>query len=214
MQTEAQRMARLVNDLMSLSRVEINEHVAPREAVDMGEVIEGASSALAIRAAARGMTIEINRVSPLPPVAGDFDQLTQVMHNLIDNALKYARENTAIRISVNAVPRLPGDGRRGVIVSVIDSGDGISTIHLPRLTERFYRVDQGRSRRLGGTGLGLAIVKHIIRRHRGRLSIDSKEGIGTTVTICLPAAAESELLTIADATESETSAAPADVTKP
>jgi two-component system phosphate regulon sensor histidine kinase PhoR len=88
------------------------------------------------------------------------------------------------------VPRLPADGRRGVAIAVADTGDGIPPIHLPRLTERFYRVDQGRSRRLGGTGLGLAIVKHIVRRHRGRLAIDSEEGSGTTVTVYIPAAAE------------------------
>lgn len=190
MQTEAHRMARLVNDLMSLSRVEMNEHVPPRDVIDIADLLDGAASALAMRARQRGMTIEVSCEAPLPPVAGDFDQLTQVLHNLVDNALKYARANTPIRITASAVPRLPADGRRGVAIAVADIGDGIPAIHLPRLTERFYRVDQGRSRRLGGTGLGLAIVKHIVRRHRGRLAIDSEEGRGTTVTVYLPAAAE------------------------
>jgi two-component system, OmpR family, phosphate regulon sensor histidine kinase PhoR len=116
------------------------------------------------------------------------DQLTQVFHNLVDNAVKYARAGTQIRVVAHAVDRLPGTQSAGVSVTVADEGEGIKAIHLPRLTERFYRADEGRSRRLGGTGLGLAIVKHIVNRHRGRLTIESKVGRGSTLTVLLPAA--------------------------
>ncbi len=179
-------MARLVDDLMSLSRVEINEHVPPRVAVNVGEIVKGVASTLAVRAEAKTMTIEVECADGLADVPGDPDQLTQVFHNLIENAVKYGRPATPIRIIVKSVDRLPGSSKPGVSVAVLDQGDGIPAVHLPRLTERFYRVDQGRSRRLGGTGLGLAIVKHIVKRHRGRLSIDSQIGRGSVFTVYLP----------------------------
>jgi two-component system phosphate regulon sensor histidine kinase PhoR len=185
MQGEARRMARLVDDLMSLTRVEINEHVPPRGGVDLRPLLAAVADALAVRARERGMAIELDCPEGLPPVAGDADQLTQVFHNLVDNAVKYGRSGTPIRILAVPLDKLPGTDTAGVSVSVIDRGDGIAAIHLPRLTERFYRADEGRSRRLGGTGLGLAIVKHIVNRHRGRLTIDSEEGAGTTVTVYL-----------------------------
>ena len=116
---------------------------------------------------------------------GDADQLTQVLQNLLDNAVKYGREGGTVRLDVAAAAR---PGRPGVVVTVADQGAGIPREHLPRLTERFYRVDTGRSRAAGGTGLGLAIVKHIVNRHRGQLSIESEEGIGTTVSVWLPQA--------------------------
>ena len=115
---------------------------------------------------------------------GDADQLTQVLQNLLDNAVKYGREGGTVRLDVAVAPA----GRPGVVVTVADQGAGIPREHLPRLTERFYRVDAGRSRAAGGTGLGLAIVKHIVNRHRGQLSIESEEGIGTTVSVWLPQA--------------------------
>jgi two-component system phosphate regulon sensor histidine kinase PhoR len=188
MQTEAQRMTRLVEDLMSLTRVEINEHVPPRHRVDLGEVLTAVTEALTVRAEQRQMTLVLEAPADLPQVIGETDQLAQVFHNLVDNAVKYARAGTEIRISASRVERLPGTQTAGVKVSVADRGDGIPAIHLPRLTERFYRADQGRSRRLGGTGLGLAIVKHIVNRHRGRLNIDSVVGEGSTFTVFLPAA--------------------------
>ncbi len=188
MQDEALRMARLVEDLMSLSRVEINEHVRPRGHADVGRILSGVADTLAARAEGRGMAFDIQCPDDLPAVAGDPDQLTQVFHNLVDNAIKYGRVDTSIRIAAQPVERLSGGGGEGVSVSVADEGEGIAPIHLPRLTERFYRVDEGRSRRLGGTGLGLAIVKHIVSRHRGRIGIESREGRGTTVTVFLPAA--------------------------
>ena len=209
METEARRMARLIEDLMSLSRVEINEHVPPRDRVDLREVLGGVADTLTVRAQQRQMKIALDVADDLPSVLGDTDQLTQVFHNLIDNAVKYARAGTQIRIAARAVDRLPGTQTPGVSVAVADEGEGIKAIHLPRLTERFYRADEGRSRRLGGTGLGLAIVKHIVNRHRGRVTIESEIGIGSTFTILLPAAPQ---LSVAHADMERT--APATVTKP
>jgi two-component system phosphate regulon sensor histidine kinase PhoR len=128
------------------------------------------------------------RIDPdLPLVAGDADQMAQVLQNLLDNAVKYGRDGGVL--SVDAGPAPPGDrwpARRGVVIAVTDQGAGIPRDHLPRLTERFYRVDKGRSRAVGGTGLGLAIVKHIVNRHRGQLLIESEVGQGTTVSVWLP----------------------------
>ncbi|MFZ1413784.1 MAG: ATP-binding protein [Defluviicoccus sp.] len=187
MRAEAMRMARLVDDLMSLSRVEINEHVPPRAAVEIGTILQSVADTLSVRAEDKGMTIALDLEANLPFVLGDSDQLTQVFHNLVDNAVKYARPGTAVRLIAKRTERATGGGQ-GVSVAVIDAGEGIAAIHLPRLTERFYRADAGRSRRLGGTGLGLAIVKHIVNRHRGTLSIESQRGIGSTFTVILPAA--------------------------
>ncbi len=181
-------MARLVDDLMSLSRVEINEHVLPRDAVDLVGVLAGVADALMVRGEDKDMTIVVDCPVSLPLVAGDADQLAQVFHNLVDNAVKYGRKGTPVRIEARGGEKLPGTSLHAVSVAVSNEGDGIAAIHLPRLTERFYRVDEGRSRQLGGTGLGLAIVKHIVNRHRGRLIVDSQEGFGTTVTVFLPKA--------------------------
>ena len=130
----------------------------------------------------RALTIEAP--ADLPRVIGDRDQILQVLHNLVSNALKYGRSGTPIRIAAERIER----PQPAVRVSVADQGEGIATEHLPRLTERFYRVDNSRSRSLGGTGLGLAIVKHIVERHRGELTIDSAEGVGTTIAFTLPQA--------------------------
>jgi Signal transduction histidine kinase len=188
MHAEAQRMARLVDDLMSLSRVEINEHIPPRVAVDAAALLRGVATTLAVRAEKKQMTVEVDCPTPLPEVVGDADQLTQVFHNLVDNAVKYGRSGTCIRVLVRPVDRLPGTSIPGMSIAVADEGEGIPAIHLPRLTERFYRADEGRSRRLGGTGLGLAIVKHIVKRHRGRLTMESELGRGSTFTVFLPLA--------------------------
>ena len=134
------------------------------------------------------MALVLDAPAPLP-VIGESEELAQVFQNLIDNAIKYGRAGTEVRVKVvesdAARRRL---GRRGLAVSVIDKGEGIGREHLPRLTERFYRVDTARSRQLGGTGLGLAIVKHIVNRHRGALEISSTEGEGSTFTVLLPLA--------------------------
>ena len=210
MQAEAHRLARLVEDLLSLSRVEINEHVAPRDGVDLREVVGAVAETLTVpRRAAADEDRARSARDDLPAVLGDADQLTQVFHNLVANAVEYARPGTQVRITARAIDRLPGTQSAGVSVAVADRGEGIAAIHLPRLTERFYRADEGRSRRLGGTGLGLAIAKHIVNRHRGRLTIESEVGVGSTFTVFLPAA-PSPLMAHADVGRT----APATVTKP
>ena len=177
---EAHRMQRLVEDLMSLSRIEAEKYRSPSTPVDLVDLVREARDELAMGHAARHREIEIAAEAPLPPVAGDRVQLSQMIHNLIGNALKYGAAGTPVSILVGL------DGARTLRLSVSDQGEGIAPEHLPRLTERFYRVDPGRSRSLGGTGLGLAIVKHIVERHRGRLDIASAVGKGTQVTVTLP----------------------------
>jgi two-component system, OmpR family, phosphate regulon sensor histidine kinase PhoR len=135
----------------------------------------------------------------LPVVAGDGDQMAQVLQNLLDNGLKYGRDGGVLTVEV-ALAR-PGNrwpNRRGIVLTVADQGAGVPREHLPRLTERFYRVDKGRSRAVGGTGLGLAIVKHIVNRHRGQLLIESEEGKGTTVSVWLPVVHAASRLADAD----------------
>ena len=179
---EARRMQRLVEDLMSLSRIEAEKYRAPSAAVDLGQLVEEVRAEIADGHAARDREI-VAEVGPLlPPVLGDQAQLSQMLHNLAGNAIKYGAAGTPVRIT------LARDGVRMLRLTVEDEGEGIAPDHLPRLTERFYRVDAGRSRSLGGTGLGLALVKHIVERHRGRLDIASVVGQGTRVTVTLPAA--------------------------
>jgi two-component system phosphate regulon sensor histidine kinase PhoR len=186
MHEQARRMARLVDDLLSLSRIELNEHVAPTGRIALVPVIEEVARGLELRAAERGIRI-VHRLPPhLPEVQGDRDELVQVFQNLLDNAVKYARPHSEVTVSGSL-----GGGAMSaqVRVAIADQSEGIAAEHLPRLTERFYRVDTARSRELGGTGLGLAIVKHLVNRHRGRLEIASRFGRGSTFTVCLRAAA-------------------------
>jgi two-component system phosphate regulon sensor histidine kinase PhoR len=192
MHDQAQRMTRLVNDLLSLSRIELFEHTPPTAAADVGETLRSVLDALRPQAGERKMTLELELPHNLPPAIGDEDQLAQVFQNLIMNAIKYAKPGTAVTVRAwhaTVAPSLVGGGLGAIAVAVIDRGDGIERRHLPRLTERFYRVDAARSRQLGGTGLGLAIVKHIISRHRGALTIESEVGEGSTFTVYVPAAA-------------------------
>ena len=182
-QSEARRMLRIVEDLMSLSRIEADRFRAPDDEVDMGEVIRIAVDHAAAIAERRGCRIDLSIETDVPPVPGDFAQLLQLADNLIGNAVRYGCSLKACSIVVG----LRCDGDRA-IVSVRDEGDGIAPEHLPRLTERFYRVDSARSRESGGTGLGLAIVKHIVERHRGTLDIRSALGRGTEVVVNLPLA--------------------------
>jgi two-component system phosphate regulon sensor histidine kinase PhoR len=133
--------------------------------------------------------LDLRLPARLAPVLGDADQLAEVAQNLLDNAVKYGREAGTVRVELGPPP--PGSrfpARPGLVLAVSDQGQGIAREHLPRLTERFYRVDKGRSRAVGGTGLGLAIVKHIVNRHRGQLLIESEVGLGTTVSVWLPQA--------------------------
>ncbi|MEX2407862.1 MAG: ATP-binding protein, partial [Rhodovibrionaceae bacterium] len=186
MEEQATRMSRLVEDLLSLSHIEMQEHSPPKGETDLGEVLRAVCEGLNIKARAKEMTLRLD-IEGSPRVIGQKDELAQVFQNLIDNALKYGREGTEVTVTARAggeAARLPGPS---AVVAVRDRGEGISREHLPRLTERFYRVDTARSRKLGGTGLGLAIVKHIVNRHRGQLMIDSQPGSGSTFTVHLPA---------------------------
>lgn len=184
MEDQANRMSRLVQDLLSLSRIELDEHTRPTGRVDLATLLGTVVDLLGIRAEDRGMSLLLDVPRDLPPVIGDDDQLTQVFQNLVDNAIKYGRADKPVTIRAG----IGGIDRRTISVSVIDRGVGIPRSHLPRLTERFYRVDPARSRAMGGTGLGLAIVKHILTRHGGRLSVDSEPGKGSAFTVHLPAA--------------------------
>ncbi len=186
MEGEAKRMARLIDDLLSLSRVEANEHLRPRHEVRIPDLLSSAKAILASRAAGRGIEIELLCPGNLPSVTGDHDQLSEVFHNLLDNALKYGPSGCPVKITAQTVARIPETGGKGVRICVHNMGEPIAPEHLPRLTERFYRIDKARSRDIGGTGLGLAIVKHIISRHRGRLIIDSSAENGTNFCVYLP----------------------------
>ena len=178
---EAKRMLRIVEDLMSLSRIEAERFVAPHDVVDLGEVAKLALDHAAPLIRQQQCQVELRIDEGLPPVSGDFSQLLQTADNLLANAVRYGCAEKDSRVIVE-VSR--DDGR--ALLAVRDEGDGIPAEHLPRLTERFYRVDAGRSRDSGGTGLGLAIVKHIIERHRGTLDIRSSPGKGTSVEVRVP----------------------------
>ena len=185
MAEQASRMARLVDDLLSLSRIELNEHLAPKERVDLRRVLIAVADSLEQRAEKRQMRIDVDLPQTLPEVVGDPDELAQVFQNLIDNAIKYGRPGTGVEVGAGPSPRRLA-GALAARVSIRDHGEGILTEHIPRLTERFYRVDPARSRELGGTGLGLAIVKHIVAHHRGMLEIESELGEGSRFTVHLP----------------------------
>ena len=188
----AKRMARLVDDLLSLSRIEMNEHTPPTEEVRLPTLLAHVRNTLAWQAARRGVSIAVEAEERLPPIVGDGDEMTQVFLNLVDNAIKYGDAHGTVALRARRLAQAPdaagwrAAGSGAIAVSVEDHGAGIPREHLPRLTERFYRVDKARSRELGGTGLGLAIVKHIVNRHRGVLAIDSVPGEGSTVTVYLP----------------------------
>ena len=186
MSEEAARMARLIDDLLSLSKVEVSEHVAPVESVSIRSILDTTIELLRERALEKGMILKLTSAVSSPDVSGDSDELMEVFQNLIDNAIKYGDTESEINIIVGKVTRIPDLKVPGLFISIENQGEGIAAEHIPRLTERFYRVDKGRSRKTGGTGLGLAIVKHIVSRHRGRLSIESFEGKTTTFTVFLP----------------------------
>jgi two-component system, OmpR family, phosphate regulon sensor histidine kinase PhoR len=182
MKQQATRMARLIDDLLSLSRVELNEHVPPQTPLDVAAIVRQVADGLQMLARERGVDIAIAAPGEPVVVAGDRDELTRVFENLIENALRYGAAGK--RVDIGFARESP-DGA-AVLVTVRDYGAGIAAEHLPRLTERFYRVDVGQSRAEGGTGLGLALVKHILNRHRGRLTIESEIGKGATFTVQMP----------------------------
>ncbi len=179
---EARRMQRLVDDLMSLSRIEAEKYRTPDTAVDLRELVAEVLTVFRNSHGLRGQDVTAQIEGTIGPVQGERAQLSQLLHNLVGNSAKYGRPGTPILV------RLAGGSNGMVRLTVSDEGEGIAPDHLPRLTERFYRVDSGRSRAMGGTGLGLAIVKHVVERHRGRLDIVSVLGKGTTISVLLPMA--------------------------
>ena len=177
-------MLRIIEDLMSLSRIEADRYVAPGEMVMIADVVQNAvADASHMRGGSR-CEFAVDIPAELPAVRGDRAQLVQVFDNLLSNAVRYGCDEPTSRIEIAAER-----SGRWVTVTVTDHGPGIAREHLPRVTERFYRADAARSRESGGTGLGLAIVKHIVERHKGALEIKSTVGIGTSVSVRLPAAA-------------------------
>ena len=180
MSAQAARMSRLIEDLLSLTRIELNEHVPPQGKVEVEGLVREAAAALEPLARAERIAITIASKNKPVPVVGERDELMQLFQNLIHNAIKYGREDGHVWITLDRTPEQ-------VSVAIKDDGEGIPAIAVPRLTERFYRVDVKRSRERGGTGLGLAIVKHIVSRHQGRLTIESRQGEGSTFTVLLPA---------------------------
>ncbi|MBZ0130177.1 MAG: two-component sensor histidine kinase [Rhodobacteraceae bacterium] len=183
---EAERMNRLIGDLLSLSRVEAEERVRPTTQLDLRVVLQTVVSNLGRLATDRNVTLRPDLGQSPLNVIGDADQLLQVFTNLVENAIKYGGENQSVDVTALSCVRDPV--LRGPVLQIVvaDHGPGIDPIHLPRLTERFYRADSHRSRELGGTGLGLSIVKHILNRHRGRLKITSQPGQGAKFTVILP----------------------------
>ncbi len=183
MAKETDRMQALVRDLMSLSRIEAEKYDPPQKPVDFSAIVVETVEQLRSSQKDRGGDIGLDITDNLPPVMGDLGQLRQLASNIVTNAMKYGRAGTPIAVTLAL-------SRSGAMLAfaVADHGDGIAPEHLPRLTERFYRVDSGRSRSVGGTGLGLSLVKHIVDRHRGHLEIRSTLGAGTTVSVLLPVA--------------------------
>ncbi|MBL6458465.1 two-component sensor histidine kinase [Belnapia sp. T6] len=191
MAEQSERMRRLIDDLLGLSRIELTEHQPPTGQADLAAIARAEADALEPLFRARRASLEATIEPGVVAAPADSEQLAQVLRNLLENAVRHGREGGAIRLSVTRVeggPRLPT--RPGVLVAVQDDGPGIPPEHIPRLTERFYRVDRGRSRSAGGTGLGLAIVKHIVNRHRGLLLIESEPGNGALFRVWLPYVAQ------------------------
>ena len=184
MQVQAERMSRLIEDLLSLSRIEMREHVAPTASVDLAAVVQDAISTLKPQAEKAATALSVDFASGSCAAIGDREELAQVVQNLVQNAIKYGRTGGTVKVSIRR-------DERHVVLEVADDGIGIAPEHLPRLTERFYRVSAKASKDRGGTGLGLAIVKHIVNRHRGELRISSTPGEGSTFAVALPASPKS-----------------------
>ncbi len=194
MAAEAARMQRLIDDLLSLSRIELAAGAPPEETLDPAPLLRSVVAKFAPRAEEAGVALELRIAEPLPAVVADADQIHQLVANLLDNALKYGAGGGRVEVTLDHLPRAPAEagpvaGRPAIRLCVRDFGPGIPAEHLPRLTERFYRVDRARSREIGGTGLGLAIVKHVLRRHQGHLSIESRLGEGSRFCAWLPSPA-------------------------
>ena len=182
---QAERMSRLVDDLLSLSRVEMSEYLPLSDEVEVGSLLAEVAQTLEPLAKRAGVTLKVSHSDGDALVRGDRDELMQVFQNLVQNATKYGRSGGTVEMRLTREAAIGGSKR--FRVDVIDDGPGIAAQHLPRLTERFYRVNVAASREKGGTGLGLAIVKHILNRHRGELVIASTLGHGSTFSVLLPA---------------------------
>lgn len=185
---EAERMNRLVGDLQSLSGVEADERVRPKTTIDLRDTLQTMLSNISPLAKDRRVRLQCDLGETPLLVIGDSDQLIQVFTNLVENAIKYGGADQSVEIAASKSVHDPVLRGPAIAITVYDHGPGIDPIHLPRLTERFYRADSHRSRELGGTGLGLSIVKHILNRHRGRLKIDSQLEQGSQFTVILPPA--------------------------
>lgn len=188
---QAERMSKLVNDLLSLSKIEMNAHTIPEGKVDLLRLIRTEKQNFEWACEQKNITVKMRLSDTLPYTKGDAEELSQVVRNLIGNAVKYTMSNTEVLITAKLTSTLPEDPfmrnlTRAIVFQVEDKGEGISKEHLPRLTERFYRVDTARTRKVGGTGLGLAIVKHVLNRHLGVLHIESEVGLGSTFSVFLP----------------------------
>jgi two-component system phosphate regulon sensor histidine kinase PhoR len=184
MQTQATRMARLIDDLLSLSRIELNAHLPPNLAVDLAPIVRQVADGLLTLARDRAVEIKLTTPPDVLSVLGDRDELVRALENLVENALKYGEAGKRVDITLSRAQTRSGAPEARIAVR--DYGPGIAPEHLPRLTERFYRVDVADSRAQGGTGLGLALVKHVLNRHGGRLSIESVLGQGATFVMHLP----------------------------
>jgi two-component system phosphate regulon sensor histidine kinase PhoR len=182
MRSQAERMSRLIDDLLSLSRIEMHQHVRPTGSVDLTALLREVREGLQIQAKAAQIDVILTMPKAPVTVSGDRSQLYEVFENLIDNAIKYGADGKTVEVELIDISR---SGLKHM-VSVTDHGPGVEPEHVPRMTERFYRIDAEASRKKKGTGLGLAIVKHIIQRHRGQMSIRSKPGEGLRVEVLLP----------------------------
>ena len=193
---QGDRMRRLIDDLLSLSRIELKAHLQPETVLDLVPLLRHACDALKPVADEAGVGLDIETPPAPCLVRADRDELIEVIENLVENAIKYGASGKRVEIRLVPVPPAGGEASRGpgtFVLSVRDFGPGIAAEHLPRLTERFYRVDASRSRETRGTGLGLAIVKHILTRHKARLEIDSTPGEGATFTVRFPVAKDATL---------------------
>ncbi len=185
---EVTRMTNLVSDLLSLSKVEVKERRAPKKMVDPNLIIGEACESATAYAHKRGKALAVHSAAKLPEIPGNHGDLVRMLINLMENAVNYSRERSEITLAARFEKTNSPLGRPAVCISIRDQGEGIAAEEIPRLTERFYRVDKSRSRNVGGTGLGLAIVKHILRRHRGRIEITSVPGEGSEFRVWLPLA--------------------------
>jgi len=191
MADQAERMSKLVNDLLSLSKIEMNAHTLPMNKVDVLRIVRAEKQHFEWACKQKNVTLRLKLNDNLPPTRGDDEELAQVVRNLLGNAIKYTNPDSEVVLTAKLTSSLPEDPSlrnlsRAIMFSVQDHGEGISREHIPRLTERFYRVDTARTRKVGGTGLGLAIVKHVLNRHHGVLTIESEVAVGSTFSVYLP----------------------------